>query len=323
MPSGCPPSACGQPTVTAGTTVLDVNSPALPLAPTFLIGIDGGGSSTRARLQDRQGQLLGLGWAGPSSLSSAAAQAWENVHQAIVQAFKQAGLPTAPPGDCAIGLGLAGAGSAARADAFRRQAPAYAALALDSDAAAALLGAYAGRAGLLIAAGTGSVALLQTPDGSRRLAGGWGFGVGDEGGGAWLGQHAVQLAQQALDGRAAAGALAHAVWQAVGSDRAALLNWARQAGQAEHAALAPLVFTLANSDAAAARLLDHAAGELAALALALDPSGALPVVVSGSVGRPLQPLLPAALRARCVAALGDATQGALLLLSEAAAAECP
>ena len=303
--------------------MLAVSPTALPLSAQFFIGIDGGGSGTRARLQDYQGRLLGLGQAGPSSLSNAAAQAWDHVLEAIAQAFEQAGLPTAPPGDCAVGLGLAGAGSPARAEDFRRQAPAFSALALDSDATAALLGAFAGRSGLLIAAGTGSVAIVQGPDGSRRLAGGWGFGVGDEGGGAWLGQHALRLAQRALDGRASAGLLARAVWQATGSDRAALLDWARQAGQAEHAALAPLVWALADSDAAAAKLLDHAAGELAALALALDPAGSLPVVISGSVGRQLQSRLPAELRTRCVAAAGDATQGALLLLNELAAVVRP
>ena len=303
--------------------MIAVSSVAPPLSVQFFIGIDGGGSGTRARLQDRRGRLLGQGQAGSSSLSNAAAQAWDRVQEAIAQAFSQADLPTAPPGDCAIGLGLAGAGAATRAEAFCRQAPAFAALALDSDAVVALLGAFAGRPGLLIAAGTGSVAIMQAPDGSRRLAGGWGFGVGDEGGGAWLGQRALRLAQQALDGRAQAGALARSVWHAIGSDRAALLNWARQAGQTEHAALAPLVFALADSDTAAARLLDRAGGELAALALALDPLAALPVVISGSVGRQLIPRLPAALQARCIAAAGDAAQGALLLLSESAAAQRP
>lgn len=311
------------PRAAAGSTVLAVSPAALSLPPHYLIGIDGGGSGTRARLQDRQGRLLGQGQAGPSGLSNAGALAWDHVLEAIAQAFGQAGLPTAPPGDCAIGIGLAGAGSATRAEAFRRQAPAFAALALDSDAAAALLGAFAGRPGLLIAAGTGSVAMLQTPEGSRRLAGGWGFGVGDEGSGAWLGQQAVRLAQQALDGRAAAGALAHAVWQVTGSDRTSLLNWVRLAGQAEHAALAPSVFALAGDDPAAARLLDQAAGELAALAQALDPAAALPVVISGSLGRRLQALMPAELQARCVAPVGDAAQGALLLLSEATAALRP
>lgn len=300
-----------------GTTVLAVTRHHPRPAARFFIGIDGGGSGTRARLQDAQGQLLGSGQAGPSSLSQAAAGAWAAVQQAIAQAFEQASLPTAAFCECAVGLGLAGAGVAASAQAFVRDAPAYAALALDTDAAAALLGAFDGQPGVLLAAGTGSVGIAQGTDGRRRLAGGWGFGSGDEGGGAWIGQRALQLAQQALDGRSAAGALAQAVWRVAGADRAALIDWCRQAGragQAEQAALAPLVFDSADADPAAARLLDLAADELAALAQALDPGGTLSVVVSGSVGQRLQPRLPADLRARCIAPMGDATQGALRLL---------
>ena len=82
------------PRVAAGPTVLAVSPPALPLTPHYLIGIDGG-SGTRARLQDRQGRLLGQGQAGPSGLPNAGAQAWDHVLGAFAQAFGQAGLPTA------------------------------------------------------------------------------------------------------------------------------------------------------------------------------------------------------------------------------------
>ena len=83
------------PRAAAGSTVLAVSPAALSLPPHYLIGIDGGGSGTRARLQDRQGRLLGQGQAGPSGLSNAGAQAWDHVLGAFAQAFGQAGLPTA------------------------------------------------------------------------------------------------------------------------------------------------------------------------------------------------------------------------------------
>lgn len=284
------------------------------LAPRYLIGIDGGGTATRARLTDAQGLLLGRGEAGPSGLALGCAPAWVQVQQAIAKAFEQAALPLAPPGQCAIGLGLAGAGSPARAEDFRRAAPPFAALALATDAAAALWGAHAGRPGAIVVAGTGSVGLALHADGRQVLVGGWGFGVGDEGGGAWLGQHAARLAQQAMDGRATAGALAQAVWRVAGGARAALVDWCSHAGQAGFAALAPLVFELAEADPAARVLLGLAADELAAMAQALDPNGALPLVITGSVGLRLQPLLPAPVRARCISPAGDAAQGALQLL---------
>lgn len=292
----------------------------LPPAPRYLIGIDGGGTGTRARLTDAQGQLLGSGEAGPSGLARGSAPAWAQVLRAITAAFEQAALPLATPEQCAIGLGLAGAGTPARADDFRRAAPPFATLVLASDATAALLGAHAGRPGAIVAAGTGSVGLALHADGRQVLVGGWGFGVGDEGGGAWLGQQAAQLAQQALDGRASAGTLARAVWRVAGGERAALVDWCSRTGQAGFAGLAPLVFAQAEADPAARALLGRAADELAAMAQALDPAGMLPLVVTGSVGQRLQPLLPAPLRARCVAPEGDAAQGALRLLHPSLAA---
>lgn len=292
----------------------------LPPAPRYRIGIDGGGTGTRARLTDAQGRPLGTGEAGPSSLALGSAPAWAQVLRAIAAAFEQAALPLAPPEQCAIGLGLAGAGSAARADDFRRAAPPFATLVLASDASAALLGAHAGQPGAIVAAGTGSVGLAWHADGRQVLVGGWGFGVGDEGGGAWLGQQAAQLAQQALDGRATAGALARAVWRMAGSERAALVDWCRHAGQAGFAGLAPLVFAHADTDPAAHRLLGRAADELASMAQALDPAGLLPLALTGSVGQRLQPRLPTSLRARCIAPAGDAAQGALRLLHPSLAA---
>lgn len=77
-------------------------------APCHLIGIDSG-TGTRARLTDAQGRPLGTGEAGPSGLALGAKPAWVPVLQAIAQAFDQARLPLAPPGQCALGLGLAGA----------------------------------------------------------------------------------------------------------------------------------------------------------------------------------------------------------------------
>ncbi len=294
------------------------------IAHRYRIGVDGGGSGTRARLVDARGTALGLGEAGPSSLSLGTDRAWTQVLLAVQRAFAQARLAQAAPGDCAIGLGLAGAGSPSRAEAFASADPGYAALVLDSDATAALLGAFGGAPGALLAAGTGSVGLALHADGRHVLVGGWGFGVGDEGGGAWLGQRALQHAQQALDGRARAGRLARAIWQVVGGERAALIDWCRQAGQAEHAALAPLVFDAAgdpsakvDGDAAARQLLAQAADELQTLLHAVDPDASLPLAITGSVGRRLLAWLPAPLRARCVMPDGDAAQGALLLLGRA------
>lgn len=282
--------------------------------PRHLIGIDGGGTGTRARLISVHGEVLGFGEAGPSSLARGIDAAWAQVRLAASRACAAAGLSEMRGADCALGLGLAGANVRALAEAFVQSAPPYAGLVLESDAYTALLGAHGGRPGAIVAAGTGSVGEALHPDGRRIEVGGWGFPAGDEGSGAWLGLRAMRHAQQAVDGRVAAGSLARAVWRVAGGDAQALLAWCGGAGQARYAELAPLVFETAPDDAMAERLLAHATRALEAMARTLDPTGRLPLALVGSVGRRLAPRLAPELRQRCVEPQADAADGALHLI---------
>ncbi|MEK8033621.1 BadF/BadG/BcrA/BcrD ATPase family protein [Ideonella sp. DXS29W] len=280
----------------------------------FLIGVDGGGTGTRARLCDTRGQVLGQGNAGPSSLSHGVPGAWLQILQAVERAFAAAALPTPRWQDCALGAGLAGVNAPEQAAAFRAANPGFSTLVVDTDSFTALVGAHAGEPGLVLIAGTGSVAEVWRPDGTRRIAGGWGFPIGDEGGGAWLGLEAVRLAQQTIDGRATPGPLSEAVCRATGHDADSMLNWCARANQTAYAGLAPLVFDHAETDAQAAALLDASVLALDALVHALDPQEKLPVVCSGSVAKRLQNRLPSVLRQRCREPRGDAADGALHLL---------
>lgn len=283
----------------------------------YLIGVDGGGTRTRARLTDLDGKVLGEAESGPSGLGQGTDQALANTSEAITATFRAAGLPLPPGYVCAVGMGLAGAGIRARAEDFTRRAHMYGALRLDTDAFTALIGAHQGRPGAILIAGTGSVGLARHADGRRVIVGGWGFPVGDEGAGAWLGLHALRIAHHALDGRTPPGALAEAVWALAGADKDALLAFGAGANQNTYAQLATAVFDTADADTRASELLYAAAGALHQLVLAMDPQRGLPVAVLGSVGQRLQSLLPEATRLRCVAPAADAVTGALLMLREA------
>src|SRR6185503_621643 len=111
----------------------------------------------------------------------------------------------AAPQHCVLGLGLAGAVAPHLAAAFFRAAPDYALIVLETDARTALVGAHEGRPGAIVVVGTGAVGEALHADGRRISVSGWGFPVGDEGSGAWLGLRAMREAQRALDGRAKAG----------------------------------------------------------------------------------------------------------------------
>ena len=274
------------------------------------IGIDGGGTTTRALIADPQGRILGRGQAGPSALGQGAEQAWRHIEQAIVAAQ----VPGLALQDCALGLGLSGTGVPSQLQAFLDAAPAVARFTVVTDGLVALLGAHGGEPGALLISGTGSVAEALLPDGQRRMVGGWGWQMGDEGSGAWLGQQAMKLAQAAYDDRAPQGPLVEAVWQRAGRTREALLSFCASAGQAGYASLAPLVFEHEAEDPAASALLDQAAVALQVLAAAVHPT--LPLALAGSIAQRLQPRFPAALRGRIVAPRGEPVAGALWLIQQ-------
>lgn len=274
------------------------------------VGIDGGGTSTRALVADAQGRILGRGEAGASALNQGTEQAWRHIAEAIARA----GVPGLALRDCALGLGLSGTGVPAQLQAFVAADPGVARFTLVTDGLVALLGAHGGQPGALLISGTGSVAEALLEDGSRRMTGGWGWQIGDEGSGAWLGQQAMKLAQAAFDGRAPRGTLAESVFSVVGASREELLAFCAHAGQAGYAGLARLVFEHEHGDPAAAALLDEAARALDALAVALHPT--LPLALAGSIALRLGSRLSPALQSRRVEPQGEPVAGALWLIQQ-------
>lgn len=280
----------------------------------FFIGVDGGGSGTRAVVARRHGPVLGEGQAGPSALGQGVAAAWTQVQQAARQAFANAGLEPPPWNRCALAAGLSGVNNPPWRDKFIDQDKGFGRLLVETDAFVMLVGAHDGRPGAIVAAGTGAVGEVWRLDGSRVSANGWGFPVGDEGSGAWLGLRAVSLAQCVLDGRLPTGPLAQAVIGHCGGSREAVQAWCDHAGQFAYAQLAPLIFETQYTDPESAQLLDSAARALDATALALDPAGELPLVVCGSIGQRLVDRLSPAIQKRCVPAADGPAQGALTLI---------
>lgn len=281
----------------------------------FYVGVDGGGSGTRALLARPDGSVISRGEAGPSALGQGIDAAWEQVGLAISAAFLQSGLAQPDWSRIALAAGLSGVHTESLRDAFRAKLPPLGKLLLETDGYTMLIGAHAGQPGVVVAAGTGSVGEVLRKDRSHAVAGGWGFPVGDEGSGSWLGLRAMQIAQAALDGRAPTGALAHRVWDHCGKHRQDLAVWCATAGQFAYAQLAPLVFDCADRDPAAFKLLERAAQELESLADTLDPSRTLPVAICGSIGVRLQSKMTPHLCARTVEASMNPAEGALWLLA--------
>src|SRR5690606_10204229 len=119
-----------------------------------------------------------------------------------------------------------------------------------------------------------ALALAVGPQGEQVRAGGWGYLLGDEGSGYWIGREALRAALRAEDGRGPATALVERLCQVSGVDRPSQLVGPVHRGERDRAWVASLVqVVLAAADAGdlvAGRILDAAAGELAVLVRAVS-----------------------------------------------------
>jgi len=133
-----------------------------------------------------------------------------------------------------------------------------------NDVAVAFHGALAGAEGVLVLAGTGSMAWARGPLGVQRT-GGWGHLFGDEGSAHWIGRAALALASQHLDGRQPPSGFAHGLLRAMGVPATDLLAWVyAQDSRAGIASVAAMVSRLADAGVAeAVALMRDAAGHLA------------------------------------------------------------
>ena len=164
---------------------------------------------------------------------------------------------------------------------------------IENDAFIALVAGAPERTGIVVVAGTGSVAYGVDARGETARSGGWGYLLGDEGSAYWLGHAAVRRGIRAADGRGPATSLGDRVSRKLGLEvPAGLVAWFYDQEHFRHrvAELAPLVEEAAvEGDAAAEELLDHAARHLtrAARAVAgqLELADGYPLVLAGGAFR--------------------------------------
>lgn len=274
----------------------------------FAIGVDGGGSGCRVRLLDRTGRVLAGATGGPSNIASNFAGALQNITAAVNAAGREAGVSKALPSEAVAVLGLAGANVGNHAQNLAAELG-FARCRVVSDALISLDGALGGRDGTGAMIGTGSV-FASRRHGEFRQLGGWGFQIGDQASGARIGRSVLEETLLAHDGIRAASELTRLMLERF-DGAPGVTEFARQAAPADFAALAPLVLEAgAAQDEVALSVLHEAGGyvERAVNAVAFDAS--LPVTMIGGLSEGLSPYLPEQLRARLVAAQGNALDGA-------------
>lgn len=279
----------------------------------YFLGVDGGGTGCRARIEDAQGNVLGQGLSGPATTRLGIDAAWASIAKAFGTAIEEAGFGPAETARISAGIGLAGIGRKGALEVLRAIAHPFASIDFVSDGVGACLGAHSGQDGAIVIAGTGSIG-LGFVDGRDLRVGGYGFPISDEGSGADLGLRAVQLALRAHDGRHERTALLAEVMQRFEGDPMEAVAWMDRASATDYAVLAPMVMRHADQgDPIGRRIVQSAAEQIDTLVRVLFEQGAPRVTLLGGLSSPLEPWLAPDVRRRLKPADGDAVSGAIIL----------
>jgi glucosamine kinase len=226
-----------------------------------VLGIDGGGTRTRASIVDGERVLAFVEHGSIKRLRVGSEVADANLRTLLKGVFAQAGSPSVS----AASVGVASAtmpGVAEWISAVLREFG-ISRSEVVGDHIIALDAAFRGGPGILQIAGTGTNCVGRAPDGSYENAGGWSSRLGDEGSGYWIGLHAVRRALVAYDREEPSRVLdtVGQIWGTKTLDE--LVNVGDGTPAPDFAALAPAISQLAEEgDAVAAAVLAQAARDL-------------------------------------------------------------
>src|SRR4051795_12505152 len=280
---------------------------------TTYLGIDGGGTRCRARIEDKNGRPLGESDSGPATTRVGVEKTWRSIMEATEAAAAKAGLTRADFARMHAGIGLAGLGRRGAEAALNKIPHPFASVIFISDGLAACLGAHSGADGAIVVAGTGSVGVGLIDGREIRLAG-YGFPVSDEGSGADIGLQVVRLALRAADRRGELTPLLSEVLGAFDHDPYQAVAWSEEARAADYAAFAPIVMRHADrGDPVGRRVVERAADAIGDLLDLFLSKGITRLSLVGGLAEALTPWLTPDLRARLRHPDADAAAGALLV----------
>lgn len=273
-----------------------------------IVAVDGGGSRCRLAAFNQSGDLLArVNVSSPASLSLAPQAAWHSIAQGLSKLAAKLNKESSWKPDLLM-MGLAGAHRQSRKDIIIQLIPQAINYRLVSDSHAQLVGASGGEPGVCLAVGTGSILHWLDSEARFGMAGGWGYPVGDQGSGAWLGMQALQYYVWHLDGRHVESAFFETLADRVGTDVTDIQHWTTHSNSSVLAQLAPIVFEhAANGDTLAQSIVKEAVRHCISL-VTIAPDD-LPVYVVGGVGEQLRSLLEHELQGRLHKAKGDAIHG--------------
>jgi glucosamine kinase len=297
----------------------------------YFLGIDGGGTNTDSAIGDGH-NMLGSGTAGTAKIYKVEkAVAAKNLRASVEAALQAAGVQGSQIEHTCVGI--AGQSMPGVEEWLIEQLPQMVSggITIVGDNVIAHRAAFGGGPGVLVIAGTGSIAFGINARGEEARSGGWGPIVSDEGSGTWIGRGAISAMLRAHDARQHTG-LRDAILAKWGVTTIDEIVAIANSPKADFPALTPLVTEVARmGDTVALRLLHRAGRALAQLALAIIPrlwalDEDVAVAASGGVIRNstfiresfTDMILTEAPNARVISTKIEPVRGALLMAEQAA-----
>ncbi|MFA0541417.1 BadF/BadG/BcrA/BcrD ATPase family protein [Vibrio sp. 10N.222.52.B7] len=278
----------------------------------YYVGIDGGGTSCRARIRDAQGKLIGEAKSGSGNILLGVDVAMSSIIDAITKAAQQGQLNSDHFSNMHVGLALAGAEQKSAWFDFMAQPHPFASMTLNTDAYGACIGAHNGQDGAIMIGGTGSCGIFLK-DGEQYVVGGREFPISDQGGGAVMGLRLIQQVLLAEDGIRNKTPLTLHVMNHFNNDVDAIVEWSKGAIPKDYGQFSPVIFQLANEgDELAIEMLKQTAADIEMFVLALHHKGADKVCLMGSIAERILNWLSPPVQQWIVKPQFDAIEGALM-----------
>lgn len=281
----------------------------------YLLGIDAGGTKTKARLVcEKTGEQWQLR-DGPASLTNNRAGAIACVTRVISDLLVKAHVTA---DQVTTVCGIAGANHEAARLKLQEKITEFglAASLVTTDALISVYGAGHGKPMLCVAMGTGSVAVRLYATGETRQFGGWGFTAGDQGSGADLGRKFVRGALEHFDADDYFDDnLYRALFDEIGHNAEEIMAWLNKAKATDYARLMHVMqrFPKHPRTIELLKYAGDATSRLIEIGTAKDP---VPVSLLGGMANYILPYIKESLRDSLVAPAGDALDGAIWLASQ-------
>lgn len=278
----------------------------------LIVAIDGGGSTCRASICTVSGEVIGKAHGGSANITTNFTSALSNILDTVHRAYSAAGMDSARMVNDFAFLGLAGAnldGIASQAEnalSFRK-------IKVTSDREITVQGAMGSENGTVAAIGTGSFFVSRHGKDTVSI-GGWGFQLGDDGGGAFLGRKLLRHTICAHDGTIAHSPLTREILERFGGSPQGMVAFVQAASPMDYGGFAPsIIEAYYEDDPVAKEIVGSAVSSLHHTLDVLNAKTTGALYMLGGLGPVYTKLLRPEYQALCAPPKGNASDGAIAL----------